>query len=111
MTVAHARHQLLVIAAVSALGLGFIVFGLLQQMIPMLACVVAFGLLLTFSLDESPPGGIERHLTRRPVSSPLDWRVRELGQRANWPVEFAIWVRRVLVALAIVWIALTELRG
>lgn len=111
MTVAHARQQLLVIAAASALGLAFIAFALLQMLIPMLACVVGFGLLVTFSIDESPPGGIERHLTQRPVSSPLDWRVRELGQLANYPVELAIWVRRVLVALAIVWIAFSEVLG
>ena len=107
-TEAHARQQLLVIAAVSALGLAFIAFGLLQMMIPMLACVVGLGLLLTFSLDESPPCGIERHLSQRPVSSPLDWRVRELGRQANCPVELAIWVRRVLVAFAIVSIAFAE---
>lgn len=34
-----------------------------------------------------------------------------MGQIANCPVEFAIWVCRVLVVLATVWITLYEVLG
>lgn len=105
----HAQGQLLAIASVSVLGLAFILFGQLRMLIPVMVCALALGLVMTFLVDESAPGGLERHLTSRPVSSPLDWRVRELAVIAQWPVEGAIGIRRVLFALAVGWIVLSEI--
>lgn len=71
MTAVHARQQLVVIALVSALELASIVLGQLQMIVPMLACILGFGLLVSFGI-EKVLRGVERHPTRRPVSSPLD---------------------------------------
>jgi hypothetical protein len=92
----RARRQLWLVGLTSGLGLAFLVGCIAKSIWFMGASALAYGLSYGL-LDWAEPGGFERHLTRSPIRSPADWRVRELGETAGVRVEPYIWARRVLL--------------
>lgn len=98
-----ARRQLGIIAVVSVLLLAFLAACALRSLVGMTVFAILGGLALGM-IDPVPGAGLERHLSQRPIRSPLDWRVRQLGRVVGINVEPWIWTRRLLLTIMIAWL-------
>lgn len=103
---ARSRQQLLAIALCTVLFFAFLASSALEYLPGVLVFPLLAGLAL-MGVEPAVPLGWEAHLTRHPLRSPLDSRVRELGAAASWNVGPWILLRRACLIAAIAWLALS----
>jgi hypothetical protein len=103
----YAQRQLLLISLTSIFFILFLASLALYSLVAATVFALLSGALMQF-FDTAKPGGFEGYLMRSPVKSPLDWRVRELGQQANINVEPFIWARRLIFGFCVLWLLAQE---